>query len=212
MLSIKPPLDRASDLKAKHVSRLQETSQLVSEEYGCKVAKIRRDVDGEGSKYRKIRLPTECRNHLGRGAAHRDRKQEGHGGPQERLPATRAGGHSPQIRPESPASRRWVGKATTCSSPWPSRREDPVNRRLARYEIFPGCMGDDTSSIAFSGLPLSCDSPLQLYVRNGRGKLQMALAGSTHQLWREAEGREVVRCAVKAIVMGKKHIRRLWAE
>ncbi len=65
MLGISPPLDSASDLKAKQVPRLQEASQLVSEDYGGEVAEIWRDIDGEGSKYRKIRLPTECRNHLG---------------------------------------------------------------------------------------------------------------------------------------------------
>jgi hypothetical protein len=206
MLGISPPLDSAPDLKAKQVLRLQESSQLVSEDYGGKVAEIWRDIDGKGSIYRKIRLPTECRNHLGRGAAHRDRKQEGHGGPQERLPATRAGGHNSQIRPESPISRRWVGKAIACNSPWPSQRENPVNRRLARYEIVPGCMGDDTSTIACSGLPLSCDSPLQLYVRNGRGKVHIAPAGSTLQLWWETEGPRGVSMRRKGGRAGKSSI------
>ena len=84
MLGINPPLDSAPDLNAKQVPRLQEASQLVSEDYGGKVAEIWRDIDGKGSIYRKIRFPTECGNHLGRGAAWRGQKQEGHGGPQER--------------------------------------------------------------------------------------------------------------------------------
>jgi hypothetical protein len=96
-----------------------------------------------------------------------------------------------------------MGKATACNSPWPSRREDPVNRRLARYEIVPGCMGDDTSSIACSGLPLSCDSPLQLYVLNRRGKMHIAPAGSTSNCGGGLMGKRLVRCAAKAIVAGK---------
>ena len=146
MLGIKPPLDSASDLKANQVLRLQEASQLVSEEYGGEVAEIWRDIDGEGSVCRKIRLPSERWNDLGRGAACRGRKQERNDGPPEKLPAKRAGGHNAEIRPKSLASRRWVGKAAACSTPWPSRREGPVNRRVGRYEIGVGCMGDGNKS------------------------------------------------------------------
>jgi hypothetical protein len=64
-------------------------------------------------------------------------------------------------------------------------------------------MGDDTSPIACNGLPLSCDSPLQLYVRNGRGKVHMPPAEPTLRLWWETEGQEVARCTAKAIFGGK---------
>ena len=84
MLGISPPLDRAPDLNAKQVPRLQEASQLVSEDYGGKVTEIWRDIDRKGSIHREIWFSTERGNHLRRGAAWRDRKQEGNSGPQER--------------------------------------------------------------------------------------------------------------------------------
>ena len=84
MLGVEPPLDRASELKAKQMLCLEESSQLVSEDYGGKVAEIRGEIDGKGSVNRKIRFPTECGNDLSRGAARCGQKQERHGGPQER--------------------------------------------------------------------------------------------------------------------------------
>ena len=64
VLVIKPPLDGASDLDANQVAGLKEASQLISKEHRGVVAEIRRHIDGEGSKYRKIRSPNEPWNHL----------------------------------------------------------------------------------------------------------------------------------------------------
>jgi hypothetical protein len=129
MLGIGPPLDSAPDLKAKHVLRLQEASQLVSDEYGGEVAEIWRDIDGEGSKCRKIRLPSERWNHLGRGAAYPGRKQERHGGPQESAPAKVVRSHHVSTRSGSPGRRTAAGLIAAFPNPKPSSQAMPCSTR-----------------------------------------------------------------------------------
>jgi hypothetical protein len=183
MLGVNPPLDGTPHVNANEVLRLKEASQGISEKHGGEVSEIWCDVDGEGSVYRNIRPCNETWNHdLGRSAARSGRKQERQGSPPEKVPAKEAGGHHAPNRPDLPGCRRPVGRraafltlrpsshTAASSSPWPGQRVSLVNRCLTRREIVLGCMGDgnDTSCNACSGLPLSCDSPLQLYVRNRR--------------------------------------------